>query len=73
MYSVFRRQDSWRKAVIVVNPGPCTLTAKVSTGRNQTFIVVSPENPEPRIAGTQVQIPSRSAVVVMETGDEEKK
>jgi hypothetical protein len=67
VYSVFRRMDSGRKAVVVVNQGASLFIARVSTGWKSRFIVVSPEDPEPRVTDGQVHVPLRSAVVVMET------
>jgi hypothetical protein len=67
VHSVFRRTDSGRKAVVLVNNNRAPITAKVDTGWKSRFIVVSPESPEPRTLNAQVQIPSRSAVVVMES------
>lgn len=67
VYSVFRRTDSERKAVILVNNNRAPITARVDTGWRSRFIAVSPEHPEPRTVNAQVQIPSRSAIVVMES------
>jgi hypothetical protein len=67
IYSVFRRVDSGRKAVVLVNHGTPALTAKVTTGWKGHLVSVSPEDPEPRPVDDEVQLKPRSAVVVMET------
>lgn len=66
VYSVFRRLDSGRKAVVVANHGKSPLNVKVVTGWKSRFIAVSPEDPEPRPTEGQVRVAPRSAVVVME-------
>jgi hypothetical protein len=65
-HSVFRRHDSGRKAVVIVNNITSPMTAEVSTGWKSRFFAVSPENPEPQPVDGQVQLPPRSAVVVIE-------
>lgn len=67
VYSVFRRMDSGRKAVVVVNQGASPIIARVRTGWKSRFVAVSPEDPEPRPTDGQLHVPLRSAVVVMET------
>jgi len=67
IYSVFRHKDSGRKAVILVNNGMSPVSVKVNTGWIGSFFAVSPENPDPETVVGKVQLPLRSAVVVIET------
>jgi hypothetical protein len=66
-YSVFRRRDSGRKAVVIVNNSASPVTAKVSTGWQSRLFAASPENPEPQTVDGRVQLPPRSAAVVIES------
>jgi hypothetical protein len=65
-YSVFLA-DSGKRAVVVINQGSDkAITAKVTLPHPGKLVVATPEEPEGRPTTGTVQIPARSAAVVME-------
>jgi hypothetical protein len=67
IYSVFRNRSTSKKAVVIVNHNQGQVQVNVTTGpKQEKYILVSPEKPEPRTTNSRVGVPGRSAVVVIE-------
>jgi hypothetical protein len=65
-YSVFLA-DSGKRAVVVVNPGSeSAITANVTLPNPGNLIVATPEQPDGQPTNGTVQVPARSAAVVIE-------
>jgi len=65
-YSVFAAADG-KRAVVVVNPSSdAAITAKVGLANAGNLVVATPEQPEAQPTSGTVQIPTRSAIVMME-------
>jgi len=65
-YSVFRAQNG-KRAVVVINPGyENAITAKVSLPNPGNLVVATPEQPDAQPTTGSLQIPARSAAVVIE-------
>lgn len=66
-YSVFLAESSKRAVVLVNESSENAITAKVSIPNPGSLIVATPEQPEGQQTTGTVQIPARSAAVVIET------
>ena len=65
-YSVFVAANS-KRAVVVINPDMGrTITAKVSLPNAGSLVVATPEDPDAKPTDGTIQIPARSAAVVLE-------
>ena len=65
-YSVFQT-DSGKRAVILVNMEPSkVISATMNVPNPGGFVAATPEEPDPRPVSDSIQIPARSAIVVME-------
>ena len=66
LYSVFRTEEGER-AVVVVNQNPAKcLTATVELPKPHRLLVVTPEQPEGKPTTGTLEIPPRSAAVIIE-------
>jgi len=66
VYTVFSHMDSGKKAVVIANHGSNTAVATVKTEGTCKFIMVTPEEQEPRESNGTVHVPARSAAVLIE-------
>jgi Domain of unknown function (DUF6259) len=65
-YSVFLAENG-KRAVVLVNPGSDTaITAKVNLPNPGNLIVVTPEQPEGKPTNGTLEVPARSAAVLIE-------
>ncbi|HZY63337.1 MAG TPA: DUF6259 domain-containing protein [Edaphobacter sp.] len=65
-HSVFVAQDGKRAVVIVNQEIKKPIMVRLDLPKAQSLIVVTPEQPDPKPTSGKLQIPARSAVVVME-------
>jgi hypothetical protein len=65
-YTVFRTQAGKRAVVVVNRESRKSITAKLALPSAATLVLATPEDPEAKPASAALQIPARSAVVVME-------
>jgi hypothetical protein len=65
-YSVFLA-ESGKRAVVVINPdSDKTITAKVSLPSPGSLIMATPEEPDGKVTNGALQIPARSAAIIIE-------
>ena len=65
-YSVFRRTETGKRAVVLVNQSKASVEAKVHIEGITRFHAASPEDPDGWSSTGTLTIPARSAVVLME-------